>query len=169
VVGTGPARTDQLAAEGVPGPEYPYGGVARADPRLDGEVLDRHAVQLDPPKGLTVLRLECLRQNRDATAEGPIGVVVRFVGSLELSGERLQCPAGRAPPPIVVDNGVAEDPVKPWDQCLILALRRPTEAPDEGVLEQVLGGVAIPDPTFQVAQESLVVGHQALDDRLGGR
>ena len=137
------------------------GGQAQLDRGLlERDLLEIHATQND-----LILGLERPQHAAHAGADRPfqVGIVGSFGAGVPLEG--LQASRLRLPSPVVVNQGVSEDPVEPRLRALLLAGRGALghDLQERG-LEDLLRGIAASDPPGQERQETTPAGVQDLGD-----
>ena len=156
MVGAGAAAALELPAEGLAGPIHAHGRVVGGDPRLRGEVPHGHAIELHPAEDRGVFRLESVQERSHAGTHRAHQLLVgRRLHSLRLGGHALEgAPLGPAAP-VVIGEGVAQQPVEPGDRGVLVAQRPGSgEAPHEGLLQEVFRHLAGADPAREEAEEA---------------
>ena len=163
VMGAGSARARHLLSESFSGAKDPYSGVVRRDTGGLGVVLDRYVIDLDAPQGVGVFGFQRIGEPSHARAGNACELLIVVAARFELGGKLLQAPIGGGLPPLVVDDRIAKNPIKPADRGLVdLAASR--EPADESVLQNLLGDRPIADPSLDVAQKLAMVFDQEADD-----
>src|SRR5690606_4843705 len=117
--------------------EHAYRGVAGADARFGGEILDRNAVHLDPSNRGGVFGLERFGDARHAAADRAAELRRRLHLGLELARQRLERARRAAAPPVVIDHGIPERAIKPRDRALFADLARALDPAHERLLQDV--------------------------------
>jgi hypothetical protein len=133
----------------------PDGKIVRRKPELAGHRHARLARQVDPPKQLGVLGLECRQQAVEASADHGLELHVKVArGRLALAPERVLEAVPGCPPPVVVHHGVVEHAPEPGldvgflvQRCLAL------DDLDPDLLQRVLGILVRAQATCQEAKE----------------
>ena len=162
MVEAGPAAPGDLATQGLAGPMEADPGISRGDPRLAGEGADAQTVEVDTAQRRPVLGLQGFYQGGNAGAGDRLELVVGLGGSLfALRGEPREGPVPRVLPAMVVDDGIPQDPVEPGRGRFGVSQRvGSAEAPDEGLLEDIFGLVAGPDPALKETQKADMIVQQ---------
>ena len=168
VLGAGAARRDHLPSEGLPGPEQADTGGRGRQACCLRERFDRRVVEVHGPQGLGIFGLEGLGQPPDARADFAPHVRGRHALAGEVTGECRQPPSLGAVTAVPVDRRIAEHAVEPRDQSLIRHRREPTEVAGKGVLQEILGELAIADAPLEVAEKRLVVLNENLRGPVAG-
>ncbi|MDF3053764.1 MAG: nucleic acid binding, OB-fold, tRNA/helicase-type, partial [Geminicoccaceae bacterium] len=169
VLQAGSTAPGQLSAKGLPGAMQAHCGVACGDAALRREGADAQALEIHPTEGCAILRLQGLDQTQHAAADCRLELGVRSV-RISLRGQTVESPAPGISPAVMVGKGIPEHPVEPGCRRGGASERRcVVEAPDEGVLQDVLCFFTGSHPALQKRQKARVVIQQHLQDLWGSR
>ena len=146
----------------------PYRGIPRSDSGLCCQVVQAAFFDVDDAQGIAVIRLERVEQAGNAVADFLFQLGFRSLVGDKLLGPAFERAFRGCPVAIMIDDGVAEHPVKPRNGTFFVAHFGATlQAPDKGRLQDVFGDGSGFDAGFEEGQELAVTIDQALDG--GGR
>lgn len=161
VVRARPAGTNNLLAERLSSSEDSHASVVCRNAGLRCEILHKQAVDLHRAQGVGVLVFECGRELGDTLADGSARFEIGLQMLFDFPPESGQLALCRSASPMVIDNGVSEQPIEPGHGRLVRAQRLELiHASNERVLQDVLRQRPAAHAPFQKPQELTVVRHQ---------
>ena len=115
MLGARPAGAGDLLAQRLSCPKDPHARVARGDALRIRVVLDRDLVDVDAAERVRVLGLERAGELADARTHDVRKLLAAVTGGFELGGELVEAAVRDGLAALVVDHGVAQDPIEPSD------------------------------------------------------
>jgi len=137
VFGAGATGPLHLAAQRFTGAVNPYRRILRADPRMPGQIVELTLVEIHDAEGVAVLGLKGRKQPGDALADLVPHLRIRHLSVGELLFPGIGRPLGTAAPPVVIDDGIAQDPVKPCHDFLVGHSCSLFDSPDKCGLQNI--------------------------------
>ncbi len=121
VLGACPTCQLDLFLEGLPRSVNSDSGVISRDPGLRCQIAWAGLIDVDHLNRLTVLRLQFGQHPRNTLANLILQVRRGNLLPLHLAGETLHRAPGSGVSPVVIDDGITEQPVKPGNNTLFIA------------------------------------------------
>jgi hypothetical protein len=156
VIGASAAGLFDLAAQGFPGPMHADGGIVGRDSRLAREVADVAIVEIDDLQRLAIFGLEGCEKAGNTLADLLTEEGIGLLNPGGLAAPGLQGALGSGAAAVMVDDGIAEDPIEPGDNLLILDAGTAFDSAHEGGLEDVFGGFAGLDAALEEGEKLAV-------------
>jgi hypothetical protein len=166
MLGTSPARPFHLKAQGFPGPMQADGGIFRRNTRLLRQVTEGAVFQVDNPEGILVFRLERGEKAGHALADLLPQHLIGFLSLGELSAPFLQGARSGGPLTVMIDDGVAQDPIEPGHNLFILHTGPALQSAHKRRLQDFFGGGSGLDTPLEEGQKLAVSLHE-LRQRFG--
>lgn len=155
------ARAYDLFAEGLTRTEYAHPGIVRRDARCGCEVFDRNTIDVELPQRLGVVFLQRACELADTATNRAAHLDVRLGTILNFPTESGELAIRRRPPALVIDYGVAQDSIEPWDDGFLgperIELRH---AAHERILENVFSDGPAPHALLQEREKLAVVSNE---------
>jgi hypothetical protein len=165
VLGARSARSYDLLPEGFAGTKRAHRRVRARDSALVGKILHRQPIDVDPLEYVGVLGLEVPGQPANTLTDRATKLVARRFVLFHFGSECGEAAARDVFAAAVIDNGVAEQSVKPSDHCLAIPqLASPFDALGKRALQQVLGQCTIAHTSLEKREECAVVVHERSED-----
>jgi hypothetical protein len=148
------------------GPVHPNRGVVGRDALLDGEVLDRDAVDFDPCQRLGVFGLERFDQLAHAAAARVDGIQVGLAGREgSLRFDQIQRPLAAITAAMALDACIAQHPIEPRGRGRRRTqLRELVGALGKCVLHDVLGHRSLTDSALDKREELAALAGEFLQE-----
>ena len=139
---------------------YADGGILCCDARLLRQVAELAILQIHDPQRMSIFRLESREKGGNAPADLLAQCRGWFLMFRELPAPSLHCPCRGGPVTVMIDHGVAQDPIEPGHHLFIVHAGASLQSACEGCLQNVFGDCSGLDTPFQEGQKLPVSFHQ---------
>ena len=130
-----------------------------------GEVLDCAALDIDRIKCLGILRFQAGGQATDARTDLGFELRMWLNAGFEFSDKRFEGTTCRTPPPKLIDSGVTQSSIEPGNNPFVTRHEfRTVDDLCKGILQDVLGQVAVTDLSSQKVEERAMVLQENIDE-----
>ena len=145
---------------------YADGGILCCDARLPRQVAELAILQIHDPQRMSIFRLESREKAGNTLADLLSQHRIGLLDLRELSAPSLHGPCRGGPLTVMVDNGIAQDPIEPSHNLFILHAGPALQSARKRCLQDVFGGGSGLDAPLQEGQKLPVSANQ-LRYRLG--